>query len=294
MIVLALVCGVAAAVGMNRLRQPTAAGEKAETVPVVVAVAEIGRGRMVQAKDLEVRDWPKDVAPAGALTTIERARDRVALVPISPGEAVFDNKLAAKDSGRGLAALVTKGMRAYTIQASRAASSVAGFILPGNKVDVLLNLKPSGNDDESGGGGTTTLLQAVEILAVDQALDAPADNKKDPKQLGSVTLLVTPEQAALLDLGQNMGNLSLSLRNADDKLAGKTRPATVNDIRFRQDRPIVQHKEASGPGALAEAFQAFLGMLAKMPAAKQREPEPCEIVTMRGTNRGHVLVVGYP
>ena len=67
MIVLALVCGVAAAVGMNRLRQPAAAGEKAETVPVVVAVAEIGRGRMVQAKDLEVRDWPKDVAPAGRL-----------------------------------------------------------------------------------------------------------------------------------------------------------------------------------------------------------------------------------
>jgi pilus assembly protein CpaB len=214
--------------------------------------------------------------PDGAVTKPEDAVDRAAMVPMVAAEPLLDAKLASKESGRGLAALIPKGMRAYTIQAAKVASNVAGFVLPGNHVDVLLNLRGKPND-ETGGGSTTTLLQAVEILAVDQQLDAPADNKVDPKDLRSVTLLVTADQAAKLDLGQNMGQLTLSLRNPEDKQEAVARPALLTDIRFHQEKPLEKPK----PGSLFDV----LG-----PLMRKKEPEVFSILTLRGTRPGEVLV----
>jgi pilus assembly protein CpaB len=226
-----------------------------------------------------VRKWPKEMLPEGAISRTTSARGRSALVPILAGEPLLDKKLASKDAGRGLAALVPKGMRAYTIQASKAPSSVAGFVLPGNRVDVLLNLRGS-HDDDTGGGSTTTLLQAVEILAVDQELDAPADNKVDVASLGTVTLLVTPEQAALLDLGQHMGQLTLSLRNPEDMAESKAHPAILADIRYRQEKPV----EPSGEGE--EVAMTF----PSSPPVVEEEPEVFQIITLRGHQRGEVTV----
>jgi Flp pilus assembly protein CpaB len=121
-------------------------------------------------------------------------------------------KLSPKGQRR-LASLVSEGMRAFTIK-TNVASGVAGFILPGNKVDVILTVDSSrlstvGSIDRTGGGSTTTLLQNVEILAVDQKVEAPAENKVNSNDLRSVTLLVTPSQAAKLSLGQSKGDLHL-------------------------------------------------------------------------------------
>jgi pilus assembly protein CpaB len=211
--------------------------------------------------------------PNGAVNTVEAAADRTAAGPIFAGEPILESKLAAKGSRGGMAWLIPQGMRAYTIQASRAASSVAGFILPGNKVDVLLNLRSNSND-ENGGGRTITLLQAVEILAVDQNLDAPAENKVNPKDLGSVTLLVAPDQAGKLDLGQNQGQLSLSLRNPEDAGAGPTASVTVNNI--LPERPVPKPQTAS--------------CAASMPV----EPPRVEVVTLRGMHRGVILLRPRP
>jgi len=275
---LAAICGISAATGINRLRnssQAKTAEAKHETVPVVVAAVQIPRGHMVQAEDLKICRWPKEAPMEGALAEVEEAVDRAALVPVIPGEPVLNAKLASKDAGRGLAPLIPKGMRAYTIQTSRVASNVAGFILPGNRVDVLLNLKGA-RDDKTGGGSTTTLLQSVEILAVDQQLDAPAENKVDPDKLGSVTLLVTPKQAALLDLGQNMGRLTLSLRNPEDDQEARTRPAILADIRFRQEKPVEK----------PQADQAESAPI----ATEERRPEGLPIIMLRGSQRAEVLV----
>jgi pilus assembly protein CpaB len=268
---LALVCGASAAVGINQMRRPSQVFRNAETTPIVVASVDICRGRMVTGDDVELRDWPTELLPTGVLTSVEDALDRSAMTGIVVGEPIMESKLATKESGRGLAALIPEGMRAYTIQTSRVASNVAGFILPGNSVDVLLTLRGNHNDT-TGGGSTTTLLQAVEILAVDQRLDAPVDNKINPRELGSVTLLVTPEQAALLDLGQNMGTLTLSLRNPEDAGEALTRPATLNDIRFRQEKPV-EHAERHAP----------------LPDSSNCD-EVLEIVTLRGSHRGRIIV----
>ncbi len=103
--------------------------------------------------------------------------------------------------------------------------------MPGNHVDVLLTTTGNANDG-SGGAATTTLLQNVEILAVAQIVDAPDTNMMDPKATRDVTILVTPNQAAKLDLGMNKGELHLSLRNAKDVAEADTRPATLAELRF--------------------------------------------------------------
>src|SRR5262249_46550409 len=161
----------------------------------------IPRGTMVSAEAIREREYPKDLVPAGAITRLEDAVGRVVFIPLAKEDPLVDSKLAAKGAAGGLAPLIPKGMRAFTIPTPNLESGVAGFVLPGNRVDVLLTVSNPGNNDDTGGGSTTTLLQNVEILAVDQRVDAPAENKVDPKDLRSVTLLVTPNQAAMLDLG---------------------------------------------------------------------------------------------
>ena len=102
-------------------------------------------------------------------------------------------------------------MRAFTIRAALVTSDKAGFVLPGNKVDVLLNLRNSQND-ETGGSRATTLMQAVQVLAMDQSDPAPAtDDQGDGPGPTSMTLLVTCHQAALLHLAGEMGQLTVSL-----------------------------------------------------------------------------------
>ena len=126
-VLLAVVCGLSAAWGMTQLRSTTFVTTQQETVPVAVALIDLPRGRMITENDVEMKDWPKDVLPKGTMATTEEIADRAVVVPIVAGEPIFDAKLANRDAGRGLAALIPAGMRAYTIRASRVASNVAGF-----------------------------------------------------------------------------------------------------------------------------------------------------------------------
>ena len=242
-VVMALVFGGSAAVGVNSfVNNP--ASPKTDVVPVVVAAFDVPRGGNLTADMVKIRDFPREIVPQGTLSQVQDAVDRAVFIPLMKDEPVLEAKLAPKGSGRGLAALVPKGMRAFTIQTPNIATGVAGFILPGNKVDVLLTvddvsgITPAGIPATGGSGGsnasTTTLLQNVEILAVDQKTVAPAENKMDAKELRSVTLVVTPQQANELDLAQNKGKLHLSLRNLDDTQDAGTRPTTLADLRFQQ------------------------------------------------------------
>src|SRR5262249_20490015 len=137
----------------------------------------------------------------------------------------------------GVAASIPKGMRACTIQTPNVATGVAGLLQPGYKVDVILTVSGQAANDGTGGASTLTLLQNVEILAVDQRVEAPADPKIGSKELRSVTLLVTPEQAAKLDLGQTKGTLHLSLRNPEDDANVSASRTTLTEIGLFPERP---------------------------------------------------------
>jgi pilus assembly protein CpaB len=280
MVFLALLSGASMAVGVMRSNRANAKGvaDGLDIVAVVVAAVDVPRATQLTAEHVRLCDWPKGLVPKGAVMKLEEAIGHVTVGPVLAEELILQPKLTSKQAKGELATLVPVGMRAYTIQASRVASNVAGFILPGNQVDVLLNLRGS-RDDETGGGSTTTLLQAVEVLAVDQRLEGPEENKKvDLGETSSVTLLVSPKQAALLDLGQNMGQMTLSLRNPEDTAEAVTEPTTVADIRFRQEKPLDET-----PTAAVTPVET--------PAAEARPPEKpaaLGIVTLRGTLRGRV------
>lgn len=296
-IVLALVCGAAAAVGVDQLRQRAIAASQVQTSTVVVTSMDVSRGAMLTEDVLTTHKWPSHMVPPGAITSTEEAIDRAVIVPLVRGEPVLAAKLADKNAGRGLAAMIPVGMRAFTIRTPHVASGVGGFIMPGNRVDVLLTTS-GGRDD----GTTTTLLQYVQILAVDQRLDPAGKNSVDPNTLQSVTLLVTPDQAAKLDLGMNKGILHLSLRNPEDESEARTRPATMDQLRFHQEKPVRE------PSAVAETVNQWLGTMANaMSAAAKakgeaesdaqseelpqvKQPRMSQIRTLRGVHRSTIRV----
>ncbi len=289
--VLAVVCGLSAMVLVRAMRRPPD-GPVVEKVSVVFAAADIKPGETVQEAMLEAREIPKAEAPEDALHKPADAIDRAAMTQLDKGDMLREKKLAEKGAGRGMAALIKTGMRAFTIQTPSFSSSLAGFLLPGNKVDVLLTVNSSGgSEDEAGGATTTTLLQNVEILAVHTTVNAPTANKIDPDQARSVTLLVTPEDASLLDLGQNKGTLHLSLRNLMDTGSTKPKPTTLADLqigRAVKPKPVVV--EPPPPPPPPEVLPAF-----DFPSEPEIEELKLRVRTMRGTNHSEdVLTVIRP
>jgi pilus assembly protein CpaB len=238
-VVLALVFSGSAAIGVNQLLSRT--GEaKEDGVPVVVAMLDVPRGTMLSSDMVRVVQRPKSSVLIGTIDKPENAVDRAVFAPLIKDEPILEGKLAPKGAGVGMSPLIPKGMRAITIRTPSVDTAVAGFILPGNRVDVLLTMTSpmTTEDDPTEGASTTTLLNNVEILAVDQLIDSPAANKVDQNQLRSVTLLVKPSQARMLELGQNKGVLHLVLRNLeDDADTDVGDAATLRDIRFRSDEP---------------------------------------------------------
>src|SRR5262245_14563471 len=136
-VALALVFGGSAAVGVNSLRRQAPVAAKVETVTVYVAAADIMRGLQITRPLLKTREYIKDQAPTGAVTKLEDAENRVVFIPLLKDDPLVEPKLAPKGTKAGLASIVPKGMRAFTIQTPNISSAVAGFVLPGNKVDVL-------------------------------------------------------------------------------------------------------------------------------------------------------------
>ena len=275
-VALALVFGGSAAFTVNNLRNSPST-VPVDTVPVVVAVKDIPRAYGLSADLLKTEDWPKDHVPEGTASKPEDLLGRVTFYPLAKGDPVVESKLCPKGvRGGGLAALIRKGMQCFTIPASDVAAGAGGLIQPEDRVDVLLT-------PPEGGGRATRLLQNVEILAVGQLFDAPRNGKVDPKDLQSVALHVTPDEAVLL-AGQKKGSLQLALRSPQDDKDGKAQaPTTVDDL------------GVMAKGLLEAAAKAWPKKKAEKPKAAPEpppEPEPVTINILRGNHRFRTPV--YP
>src|SRR5688572_11861261 len=146
-VALATAFGLSAAVGVARLTQTPA---QVETVDVVVAARDVPRFTTLTAESVRVKAYPKDLVPPGAVTRLENVIDRVTETHLVRDEPVLESRLAPKGAGRGMAAVIPKGMRAVTIRTANVAAGVAGFILPGNRVDVLFTIQSHKPDDTTG------------------------------------------------------------------------------------------------------------------------------------------------
>jgi pilus assembly protein CpaB len=216
----------------------------ANTTEVVVAKTDIPRGTLVSALLLDKKEVTKDAVGEGALKNVTAAEDRMTLEAMAKGEIVYDRRLAPKGQ-RGLATQIKEGMRAFTIETPRDSTSVSGLIVPGNHVDVILNMTGQMSEEMAeltGGGSSLTLLQNVEVLAVDNRVESgppPAtvgSTITGPRAIDqdykSVTLLVTPPQASILTLGQSRGTLHLSLRHPNDDKMEVSQPSLFRDLQL--------------------------------------------------------------
>lgn len=232
----AVVFGVISAVGAF-ISQRQSSGAEA-MVEVVTAADDLPWGTILTEQLVKLSRFPKDSVPAGALTEIALVTGRTTRDTLSKGQMLLQNRLTEAGAGRGLPPLIPKGMRAVSIQTPTVSSGVTGFVVPGNKVDVVLTMHGQGTDDVSGGGRTITLLQNVSVLAVDQNIEAPTENKMDLKEMRTVTLVVTPKQAQELDLGQNKGILRLTLRNPLDEDIADVPQVTITSLTMPGRDPL--------------------------------------------------------
>src|SRR4051812_38931165 len=124
-LILALVCGGAAVVGVKEALQAREPSGRGDTVPVLGAAGDGPPVAVVAADMVKTQDWPKDLVPAGALTKAEDAVDRAVLNPLVRGDVVLDAKLAPRGAGRGMAAQIPRGKRAFTIHTPTIEAGVA-------------------------------------------------------------------------------------------------------------------------------------------------------------------------
>lgn len=223
-LVLALLSGAMAALMAVQYLRNTSGNLVAETPKGKVAVAarELTVGTVLSPADIKVVDWPGTALPAGYISSSELAVGRGLIRPVQPNEPFLESKLAPKGAGGGLSVSIAEGMRAVSVRVDDVVG-VAGFVLPGTRVDVLLTLDRTGKDNEP---TTRALLQNIQTLAAGQQLQQDKDGKA--KQVPVITLLVTPEQAETLTLAANSGRIQLALRNTLDTLPTSTTGAKVS------------------------------------------------------------------
>lgn len=171
---------------------------------IVVANLDIAYGERIDARHLKRVPLPREITPAGSFTDPDEVVGQVALVAILAGEVIRAQRLAEHMGGSTLAALVGQDMRAISVRVDDVVG-VAGFLLPGNRVDILATRK-----DSNRRAITATILQDIKVLAVDQT--AKTENN-DPVIVRSVTLEMKPVQAEILVKARGEGTVQLTLRN---------------------------------------------------------------------------------
>jgi pilus assembly protein CpaB len=176
---------------------------------VIVAADDIQVGSRVEEHDIRIARFPASGLPPGAYTKRSQVMGRGVIIPISKGEFVLPSKLAPENAGAGLPALIPPGMRAVSVRVNEVVS-VAGFVGPGTRVDVLLTGTPGGSSESQ----TTTVLQNVAVIASGQRLERNAAGEAQATPV--ITLLASPEDAERLTLASSEGKIQLVLRNPLD------------------------------------------------------------------------------
>lgn len=199
------------------------ANAKQPTTQVIVAARTMELGTLIRDSDLKLGDWP-GALPKGSVLRKEDVVGRGVMAAIYEGEPVLENRLAPKGAGAGLAATIPAGMRAVAVRVNEVVG-VAGFVVPGMRVDILISGTPPG---VTTGTVSKTLLQNIEVLSAGQNFQKDAEGK--PVQVQVVNLLVTPEQAEILSLASNETRIQLVLRNPLDTATSKTAGIALSSL----------------------------------------------------------------
>jgi len=213
------------------------------TTPVVVAAADLALGVELRGEDLRVIAWPSDAVPAGSFRDPKEIVGRGLVQPIAQNELVLPNKLAPVGAGAGLPPVIPEGMRAVSVRVNDVIG-VAGYVLPGTRVDVVATVNPTNQQTEI---TSKVVLTNVLVLAAGTRIERDVEDDK-PISVSVVTLLVDPADAERLTLASTEGKIQLALRNPLDKTAPATpgvRPAVL--LGYAPPRPAPRPAARPGP-----------------------------------------------
>jgi pilus assembly protein CpaB len=180
------------------------------TRTAVVASRDLPAGSIIRRDDVKTVAWPGSAVPQGFATEAGDVVGRGLISEVRQNEPLLDWKLAQREAGGGLSIVIPEGMRAVSVRVDEVVG-VAGFVLPGTRVDVLVTIVPTADRMQS---ITRTILTNIRTLAADQRYQQEIEG--EPRYVTVVTLLVTPEQAETLTIAATEGRIQLALRNALD------------------------------------------------------------------------------
>src|SRR3982751_2917451 len=254
---IAMTVGAMFAIGTYRYvkAMPASSAQPVNTAHVVVAASNMDVGTALRAEDLRVIDWPAESGPQGALQKPQDLVGRGLITPVVASEPILPGKLSSPEAGAGLPSVVPEGMRALSVRVNDVIG-VAGYVLPGTRVDVLVTVSPT---DQHNDITSKLILPNVQVLAAGTRIERDVEKDK-PISVSVVTLLVDPEQAERLTLASTEGKIQLALRNPLDKTARKPRgvkPSVLRASAATQSRPAAPAaRRASSPRPVAAPVQA--------------------------------------
>lgn len=279
---LALGCGLVAAIGITQVMAKKSNGPVVpvgETVDIYVAMEEIPFGEAVTPQNVKLEAWPKSKVPADAISKMEDIQERRTKVALFPGEPILNKKLfKLGDTEQGAVALIPKGYRVVAVKVD-AVTGGANLIRPGNRVDVLVNLRvnPDIGIKET---CTKMLLQDIKVFAVNDVatLERKKGGTEETIPAATISLLLVPEQAQKVALATQLGTIQLSLRSPDDEETPLAQDVSVQALfgpsegGDREAESLVPETKDSGESALFAALEQMQAKNAPEPAATVAAP----------------------
>ena len=218
------------------------------TQSLVVASVPLQIGTRLDASNVHLIQWPANQQVAGMFTRVEDVTNRAIITSLAENEPVLEGKLAPKESGAGLSATIPEGMRGLSVAVNDVVS-VAGFVIPGTTVDVLVTGRATGGS--SGAGSITrTILEDVRVLAAGQKIEQDREGK--PQVVAVITLLVSPDDATKLTMASTQGRIQLALRNTIDTKKNDPKPVLEASI-FSAEGAITKPTRPTGTGKKSAA-----------------------------------------
>lgn len=247
---IAVILAAVASLGMYRVvsRMPARTAE-VKTVDVVVAQHPLRLGTRITPDHVKVVKWPADSPVAGTFTKVEEVVDRGLIAPVEPNEPLTQTKLAALEAGAGLPPSIPPGMRAISVKVNEVVG-VAGFVVPGTRVDVMVTL--TSRKQQSEDSITRVVVSNAQVLTAGTKYDQEKAKEGAPIPSTVVTLLVTPQDGERIALAASEGQIMLALRNPlDTETTSTTGVRTAGLLGNAAAPPAAAKPRASRPVAVA-------------------------------------------
>jgi pilus assembly protein CpaB len=224
-IVLAVVAGLVATVSIHKYVSLKTRVVQRPTSSVVVATVDISPGTALSSSQVKEVAWPQELVPQGAPPNYAVIKDRVVVVPVAKGEPILMSKLAPEGTVAGLGGLLNEDMRAISVRVDDVSGN-AGFIKPGDHVDVLMSIAVPNAQEEH---YSKTILQNIVVLSTGQIWEQQQQDQK-PVIVKTVTLEVKPNQGEILDLASNQGKIRLVLRSRNNLEVAQTNGVVTSQL----------------------------------------------------------------